>query len=81
MFFPSNLSAVPGKNPQWQKSFPVIVMEMLGEGDVLSHLATLKNTSEKKLADMFRSIVNAVSSVHKKGFIHRYVARKLFCLN
>lgn len=69
--FISLCSVVPGKNPEWQKSFPVIVMEMLSEGDVLSYLATSKHISEKTLADLFRSIVDAVSSVHKKGFIHR----------
>jgi hypothetical protein len=48
-------------------------MEMLNGGDLLTHLATKKQLSEKHLSDIFRSIVISVSTIHKKGFIHRSV--------
>lgn len=63
--------SVPGKNPDWHQSYPVIVMEMLNGGDILTHLATKKQLSERHLADIFRSIVISVSTIHKKGFLHR----------
>lgn len=63
---------MPGKNPNWCQPYPVIVMEMLNGGDLLTKLSTKKNISEKTLAKLFKTIVLALSSIHKKGLIHRY---------
>ncbi len=64
-------STVPGKNPHWCQSYPVIVMEFLSGGDLLTRLSSKKDLSEKNIAMLFKSVVVALSSIHKKGFIHR----------
>jgi serine/threonine-protein kinase CHEK2 len=63
-----------------RQSYPVIVMETVTGGCLIDRLAneTLRaSMSESTIANMFRTAVNAVDSIHKRGFIHRCVLRQL----
>lgn len=56
------------------QSYPVIVMETVTGGCLIDRLAneTLRQSmSESTIANMFRTAVTAVDSIHRRGFIHR----------
>lgn len=50
---------------------PVIVMELMEGGELFDRMHALKEVSEKYIARIFKSIVVALDSMHKKGFVHR----------
>ena len=53
------------------ESYPILVMEMLGGGDLFAKIANRSTMSERFLAGLFRSVLLSVSNIHKMGFIHR----------
>jgi serine/threonine protein kinase/Ca2+-binding EF-hand superfamily protein len=57
----------------FKKSYPCIVMEMLEGGEVFEKIEASGAISESDLALMFRGIVLALDSIHKRRYIHRDV--------
>jgi serine/threonine protein kinase/Ca2+-binding EF-hand superfamily protein len=57
----------------FRKSYPCIVMEMLEGGEVFEKIEATGAISESDLALMFRGIVLALDSIHKRRYIHRDV--------
>jgi serine/threonine protein kinase len=75
IFYDTEEGFLDGKNPNFCQSYPVIVMEHISGGDLFAHIGERvnkrENISEKYLAKMFRSVVEALEGIHKKKFIHR----------
>ena len=61
----------PKKFPEFNFSYPVIVMELLDGGDMFRHIVSRKNVSENYLSGVFRSVILALRSIHERGYIHR----------
>jgi serine/threonine protein kinase len=57
----------------FKKSYPCIVMEMLEGGEVFEKIEASGAISENELALMFRGIILALDSIHKRRYIHRDV--------
>ena len=62
---------VPEKNSQFLNEYPVIVMEMLEGGNLFDRISKRTSVSESDLALSFRSAMEALRSIHNRGFIHR----------
>ena len=41
------------------------------QGELFDRMHAMKEVSEKYIARIFKSIVTALDSMHKKGFVHR----------
>ena len=41
------------------------------QGELFDRMHALKEVSEKYIARIFKSIITALDSMHKKGFVHR----------
>lgn len=62
---------MPEKFSAFRQSYPVIVMELLEGGDMFGKISTRKEVTENYLASTFLSLVQALRSIHARGFIHR----------
>mmetsp|Transcript_9758 Transcript_9758/g.14714 ORF Transcript_9758/g.14714 Transcript_9758/m.14714 type:complete len:440 (+) Transcript_9758:79-1398(+) len=66
---------LPNKNPKFLQSYPVIVMEAVGGGDLFmrikNRVENKEKISERYLASMFSSTMSALDSFHRRKFIHR----------
>lgn len=62
---------MPNKTIGFHNEYPVIVMEMLEGGDLFERISTRSTVSEGDLAFSFRSAMEALQSIHNRGFIHR----------
>mmetsp|Transcript_18710 Transcript_18710/g.31346 ORF Transcript_18710/g.31346 Transcript_18710/m.31346 type:complete len:281 (+) Transcript_18710:377-1219(+) len=75
MFYDTPSGLMPNKQRALQISYPVIVMERLGGGDLLHRIderaKAKKPISEKYLAETFRSVMLAVDCIHKRSYVHR----------
>lgn len=75
MFYDKEEGFLDGKNPNFCQSYPVIVMENISGGELFSRIEEREmrdaKTSERYLAGMFKSLVVALGSIHKKKYIHR----------
>jgi serine/threonine protein kinase len=41
------------------------------QGELFDRMHALKEVSEKYIARIFKSIITALDSMHRKGFVHR----------
>jgi serine/threonine protein kinase len=69
IFMDLSLGYVGGKFSK--ASFPVIVMEMLEGGELFERIIQNQSASENVLSKIFKSIVETLNEVHRRGFIHR----------
>lgn len=60
---------IPGKT--MMTPFPVIIMELLEGGELFERIADRQTFSENNIAKIFKGIVLAMDSMHKRRFIHR----------
>ena len=51
--------------------FPVIVIEALLGESLLYRIITHRDITEQLLADLFKSFIKSLLSIHRKGLIHR----------
>lgn len=75
LFYDTPEGIVADKNPDFLRSYPVIVMEMLSGGHLLNRIeASIQKSkipSETDLAIMFGGVVRSLQSLHNRNFIHR----------
>jgi calcium-dependent protein kinase len=75
LFYDTPEGFVDGKNQQYLQSYPVIVMEMVSGGELFHRIKKQVDSncipSESYLAHMFRSVVFALESIHRRNYIHR----------
>lgn len=69
VFLDSSAGVVPGKLSK--AILPVIIMELLEGGELFERIADRATFSEKNIAKIFKGIVLAVDSMHKRRFVHR----------
>lgn len=50
---------------------PVIIMELLEGGELFERIADRQTFSENNIAKIFKGIILAMDSMHKRRFVHR----------
>lgn len=74
IFYDSPMGLMPNKQKDLQHSYPVIVMESLTGGDLLHRIDARarknKPISERYLAQTFKSMMQALDSLHRRFYIH-----------
>ena len=75
LFYDTPQGMAPNKNQNFQKSYPVIVMEILSGGElpyrIKKRVEANEEISEHKLSLIFREIILALESIHNRNYIHR----------
>lgn len=70
VFWDTEEGLVP-ESKQHNVACPVIVMELMEGGELFDRMHAMKEVSEKYIARIFKSIIIALDSMHKKCFVHR----------
>jgi hypothetical protein len=59
-------------NKKYLTSFPVIVMELVQGGNLLTVMGErLKTLNERAIADIFKGMIEGLRGIHSRGYIHR----------
>ena len=69
VFIDTEMGCIPGKTVQ--VALPVIVMELLEGGELFERIADRQTFSENNIAKIFKGIVLAMDSMHKRRYVHR----------
>lgn len=69
VFMDSQMGCIPGKTLNIE--LPVIVMELLEGGELFERIADRQTFSENNIAKIFKGIVLAMDSMHKRRYVHR----------
>ena len=69
VFMDTETGCIPGKTVEL--ALPVIIMELLEGGELFERIADRQTFSENNIAKIFKGIILAMESMHKRRFVHR----------